>query len=215
MIPRGLADKLEEGEGLTLDFKFRLDSPIKTAQAMTAFANARGGSLLVGVRDDGSLRGVKAEEEWYAAEQAALVHCKPPLQPEALVWNAAGKEILEIRVQEAKAKPVTARLDDGTFAAFLREGDENKRAPGLMIYVWKAQQNPQNPLYRQEDLQWLKALGQAGATPLNKALRWLHHHRPTAMQITANFISQGVIAWEQREEGVFIWADDPKKARQA
>ena len=97
MIPRKLEEMLEQGEGPTLDFKYRLDSPIKTAQAMAAFAKARGGRLLVGVRDDGSLKGVKAEEEWYAAEQAALVHCKPALQPEPKVWRAAGVEILEIQ----------------------------------------------------------------------------------------------------------------------
>ena len=84
-----------------------------------------------------------------------------------------------------------------------------------MIYVWKAEKATASPLFRQEDLQWLTHLAKTGASPLNKALKALNKHRPTAMQTAAHFIAQGIVAWEQREDGVFIWADDPKKAQGA
>jgi len=46
---------IHEGEGLTLEFKERYTPRID--EDIVAFANARGGTLLLGVRDDGSITG--------------------------------------------------------------------------------------------------------------------------------------------------------------
>ncbi|MGB4774899.1 MAG: ATP-binding protein, partial [Daejeonella sp.] len=52
-----------EGEGATLDFKKTITSCEKIARTMVSFANNKGGRLLVGVSDDGTINGVKSEEE--------------------------------------------------------------------------------------------------------------------------------------------------------
>jgi len=52
-----------EGEGLTLDFKKTITSCEKIARTMVAFANNKGGRLLIGVADDGTITGVKSEDE--------------------------------------------------------------------------------------------------------------------------------------------------------
>jgi predicted HTH transcriptional regulator len=52
-----------QGEGTTLDFKKTITSVEKIAKSLVAFANNKGGQLLIGVADDGVIRGVKSEDE--------------------------------------------------------------------------------------------------------------------------------------------------------
>jgi predicted HTH transcriptional regulator len=73
----GLRDMLNEGEHQQQDFKFRVDDARKIARTLVAFANTDGGRLLIGVKDNGKVVGVNAEEDFYVAEAAARVHSKP------------------------------------------------------------------------------------------------------------------------------------------
>ena len=52
-----------QGEGTTLDFKKTITNNEKIAKSLVAFANNKGGQLLIGVADDGSIKGVKSEDE--------------------------------------------------------------------------------------------------------------------------------------------------------
>ena len=69
-----------EGEGSNLEFKHRLPDSERIAREVTALANTHGGHLLVGVRDDGTLSGVKdPEEEMYVLHEALNQHCTPEI----------------------------------------------------------------------------------------------------------------------------------------
>ena len=46
---------IEEGEGFEIEFKRKVSSPEKIARALIAFANTKGGTILFGVDDDGSV----------------------------------------------------------------------------------------------------------------------------------------------------------------
>lgn len=48
-----------EGEGQHLEFKRKVSHPEKIVREMIAFANSEGGTILIGVDDDGLLAGVK------------------------------------------------------------------------------------------------------------------------------------------------------------
>lgn len=52
-----------QGEGATLEFKRKAAHPEKIICEMVAFANTQGGTLLVGVSDDGNLAGLKFPDE--------------------------------------------------------------------------------------------------------------------------------------------------------
>ena len=64
---------IEKGESQTLDFKFEVSDSRKIARTFSAFANTDGGTLLIGVKDNGAIAGVRTEEEYYMIEAAALV----------------------------------------------------------------------------------------------------------------------------------------------
>ena len=62
-----------EGEGVTLDFKKTITRHEKIAKTMVAFANNKGGQLLIGVADDGTITGVKFEEEMQITQSSSKI----------------------------------------------------------------------------------------------------------------------------------------------
>lgn len=60
-----------EGEHVRQDFKFAISDARKIAKSISAFSNTEGGKLLVGVKDNGKIAGVRSEEEIYMIEAAA------------------------------------------------------------------------------------------------------------------------------------------------
>ena len=69
---------ITEGEGFELEFKRKISSPLKIAKTISAFANTRGGIILFGVDDDGSIVGVESEKtELDLIDEAAELFCEP------------------------------------------------------------------------------------------------------------------------------------------
>jgi predicted HTH transcriptional regulator len=56
---------IAEGENDTLDFKKTISSASKIAKTMTAFANHKGGRLLVGVNDNKTISGTRSEDPFF------------------------------------------------------------------------------------------------------------------------------------------------------
>jgi predicted HTH transcriptional regulator len=71
---------IEEGEGFTIEFKRRISSPEKIARTIISLANTRGGTILFGVDDDGSIVGVESEKsEMELIEIAGRDFADPPI----------------------------------------------------------------------------------------------------------------------------------------
>ena len=72
-----IEELIEQGENQHLDFKFAVNDSRKIARSMVAFANSEGGTLLIGVKDNGSIAGVRTEEELHMVETAAALFTRP------------------------------------------------------------------------------------------------------------------------------------------
>lgn len=82
-----------EGEGLHLEFKRKASSPDKIVRELIAFANTDGGTLLIGVDDDGNIPGIKyPDEEIHVVKESLAKHCKP-----ALTYNESVISLSETR----------------------------------------------------------------------------------------------------------------------
>ena len=98
-----LQRRIARGEGVSQDFKFRIDDQKKIARTLAAFANTEGGSLLIGVKDNGKIAGVNPEEEYYMIEGASDLYTKPPVAFESKAsvatsgFNSADRPNLRIR----------------------------------------------------------------------------------------------------------------------
>ena len=97
---------IEEGEGFEVEFKRKVTSPEKVARAMIAFANTKGGHILFGVDDDGSIVGVESEKsEVDMIRQAGQEFCIPEIEPELDIVAFDGKDVIVAYVPESADKP--------------------------------------------------------------------------------------------------------------
>lgn len=126
-----------EGEHQKQDFKFCVNNSKKIAKSLVAFANTDGGKLLLGVKNNGTIAGVRSEEEYYMIESAAKIFSKPEISFETKQHFANGKTVLEVTIRESKAKPHYAKDESGKWLAYFRQHDENRLANKVLIEVWK------------------------------------------------------------------------------
>ena len=98
-------------EGTTLEFKEKLSSAF--ARELVGLANAIGGRILLGVRDDGTVIGVRDSNNLRARIQDIARNCDPPVQVHA---EPVGT-VIAVHVRESASKPV--QCSEGFF---LRQG---------------------------------------------------------------------------------------------
>lgn len=127
-----------EGEHEQQDFKFMISDARKIARSVSAFANNSGGRLLIGVKDNGVVAGVRNEEDVYVVEQAAGRYCEPPQQVEFKAYRVdAAVTVIVASIARAPSRPVSVIEEDGRRRAYYRVADENIAAHPLMVEAWK------------------------------------------------------------------------------
>ncbi len=126
MAGTGLRELIEQGEGPTLEFKSTIQSADKIARTLAAFANTRGGVLLVGVEDDGQVSGILSEaEEMGKIETAADQLLDPPVNLEYESQHVGEMHVLLIRVIESDQKPHRVKDPKGEPQVYMRVHDKN------------------------------------------------------------------------------------------
>lgn len=128
-----ILELIEEGEHEMQDFKFSISDSRKIARSISAFANHSGGRLLVGVKDNGNIAGIRSEEEFYMIEQAAEMYCKPAQTVSQRLYCADGKYVLLVEIQPADSRPVMAQDDNRTWQSYYRIADERKYCGAKII----------------------------------------------------------------------------------
>lgn len=128
---------ISQGEHQQLDFKFEVSDSKKIARTLSAFANTDGGRLLIGVKDNGVIAGVRSEEEYYMIEAASQMYTRPNVPFEATRWDIQGKTVLEIQIHPSPDKPHTAPDKDNKYKAYIRVADENILANEVLILSWQ------------------------------------------------------------------------------
>ena len=130
-----------EGEHLCQDFKYAISDPCKIARSLSAFANHAGGRLLIGVKDNGDLAGVRNEEDVYIVEQAAQAYCRPPLSVDFQAYSIDASTRIIVATVEACTPPVEARDASGRWHPYYRVADENIAAHPLLAAAWRLRTN--------------------------------------------------------------------------
>ena len=130
---------IAEGEHVRQDFKFEVSDSRKIARSLSAFANTEGGRLLIGVKDNGRIAGVRSEEEMYMVEAAAKVYCDPEVEVEMRVYRPEGRSVLIASVEPVPRKPVMVKEEGGRKLAYVRIADENILASPVHIGVWRCE----------------------------------------------------------------------------
>ncbi|TLV02632.1 AlbA family DNA-binding domain-containing protein [Dyadobacter luticola] len=134
-MSKGIFQIIQEGEGLTVEFKRTIDSPFKIAKTLVSFANTAGGNLLVGVMDNGALLGVGSElRELEKLEKATRDLIEPQILIRIKSELLDGKKLLWIEVAESESKPHYAVNERGDRIIYIRVKDKSIPIPRLLLY---------------------------------------------------------------------------------
>lgn len=197
---RYLLKLIEEGEHQQQDFKYRVDDARKLARSVSAFANTDGGRLLIGVRDDGQLSGVRKEGEIYVMHQAAYKYCQPEASVRFDTYHADGRTIVVATVPPSDKKPICAQDEDGRMRAYIRIKDENIVASPVLFELWRESQKPQGAVLTfDEEIHGLLDVME-GRQTLKQIVRSCKLPRHKVITLLAHLIRFGTVRWEYIEK---------------
>jgi len=194
-----IQDLILEGEHEHQDFKYQITDARKIARSIAAFANNSGGHLLIGVKDNGNIAGVRSDEEIYMIETAAQMYCRPEQHVTFKVYNINGKQVVKADIAEAEVKPVKAPDDNGTWHVYYRVADENVLASRLHELIL-AHTKDDGPLgddtlvYTEREQLLIDYLRNHGGITLEGYMRLAHISQETATQIVVALHGMGVVS---------------------
>lgn len=184
---------IEEGEHDQQDFKYKIQEAAKLARSVSAFANTRGGRLLIGVRDDGHISGVKSEEEIFMMHAAAFKYCTPESAIRFDTLHVEGRSVVIATIPPAQRKPIKAIDEEGTPHAYVRIKDENIAASPVHLEMWQQEQRASNQMeYGETAQQMMRALAEYPGETLNRLMRLSQVNRRASITLLARFVRYGL-----------------------
>lgn len=186
---------IAEGEHQQQDFKFEISDARKIAKTLSAFANTDGGKLLIGVKDNGKIAGVRSDEEQYMIEAAAGLYCSPEVNYTMQTYLVEGRSVLVVQIEESDRKPVYAKDETGKYLAYLRIKDENILATPVHLRVWQQSGSPKGELieYTEREQLLLNLLEENDRLSLNRYCRLAHLSRRAAEHLLAKFVRYDIV----------------------
>ncbi len=198
-----------DGEGVILDFKKTITSCEKIARTMVSFANNKGGRLLIGVADDGSIKGVKSEdEERYMITRAAQMFAKPALEPVFEEVYVDDKLVLVVEIPESDTKPHYALAEDGKWWVYVRVKDKSVLASKIVVDVLKHSADKNGILieYSTKEKALLEYLTERERINVPEYCKLLNLSRRNAQRILVNMVLSGVIRVHTTEKEEYYTA---------
>ena len=198
-----------QGEGTLLDFKKTITSTEKIAKSLVAFANNRGGQLLIGVADDGTIKGVKSEdEERYMITKSAHQFCKPALEPTFEEVYVDDKLVLIVNITKSDMKPHYALDENKKWWVYFRVNDKSILASKIIVDVLKRNNQESGQLIKYEDAEkkLFEYLDTEGRITLNHFSKITRSSHRKAQKIIVGLILAGVLQPHTSEKEEYFTA---------
>ena len=124
--PSELIEKIHLGEDSTIEFKRQLPRRDSLADEIAAFANARGGVILIGVDDHGDIVGLD-QHNLDRTEKTVVEICRDSIAPRVPIFaqklQLDGKDLLKIEI------PRSLYLHKSPGGYFARQGSSKRAMP--------------------------------------------------------------------------------------
>jgi predicted HTH transcriptional regulator len=185
----------QTGEGTYLEFKRTIPSAYKIAREIAAFANTKGGTLLIGVDDDKSLIGVLGyQEEEFLLAKAAHEFCHPEVEIKIEIVHFGDRDLLVIKVPEAPNKPIYVRGKKED-TVFMREKDQNKVASKELIEIIKKRNSDEGVTfeYGPNEQKLFRYLNEYGEITVEKFAHLVDIPLETASRTLVNLVSADIL----------------------
>jgi len=185
----------QTGEGTYLEFKRTIPSAYKIAREIAAFANTKGGTVLIGVDDDKSLVGVVGyQEEEYLLAKAAKELCKPALDITIEIVHFGDRDLLVIKVPEASNKPIYVQ-GENEMTVFMREKDQNKVASKELIEIIKKRNSEKGITfeYGPSEQKLFRYLNEYGEITVEKFAQLVDIPRAKASSTLVNLVTAEIL----------------------
>ena len=200
-----IQDLIAEGEHEHQDFKYQITDARKIARSIAAFANNSGGHLLIGVKDNGNITGVRSDEEIYRIEMAAQMYCRPEQHVAFKVYNINGKSVVKADIAEAVEKPVEAPDDNGEWHVYFRVKDENVLASRLHERIMSVEtvledtRTAETISFSEREQVLLDYLRNHGGITLDGYMRLAHISEESATKVVMTLHGMGVLTLEYHD----------------
>jgi ATP-dependent DNA helicase RecG len=116
---------LPKAEGKNCEFKRDITPSAGIIKTCAAFANTSGGSIFIGVGDDGEIVGIGDDDLNHLLDgfcNTIAQSISPFILPNLVVRNVEGKNILEIQIGQGNAKPYFIKSEGSTQGVYVRSG---------------------------------------------------------------------------------------------
>lgn len=200
-----LLKRILEGESDVLDFKKTISNVHKIAKTIVAFANTKGGSILIGVNDNKSLAGIKSEEDTYMIETASQFFCHPPVKVQMVEHQIGKVNIVEVIIPNSSDKPHYAQAEDGKKWVYIRVKDKSVLASKEVMEVLKKErfQEPTTLHYTHLEQGLLDYLSKHEKITLKGFCKLVNISRRRASRILVDMVSLGLIRLHTTEKQDF------------
>jgi len=200
-----LQQLISQGEHQQLDFKFAISDAKKIARTLCSFSNTDGGKLLIGVKDNGTLYGIRSEEEYYVLEAASEMYCRPKVKLEFKKWTIQSKTILEVTVPRGNKRPYFAPAEDGSWHAYIRVNDHNLKANRIMTEVWRRTRRNSRftVVFSEKERALMKIMEEKGKMSFTEILKYLCLTVKDAEEILIKLACINVVHIQITPEGIF------------
>ncbi len=190
-----IENKIAEGEHQRQDFKYAINDSRKIAITLCAFANSEGGTLLIGVKDNGVVIGAQPDEELHMVEAAANVYCRPTVAFKNQLWKSNNKYVLEVLVLPSEKMPHFIIDAEGNYKAYIRKADQNLLANAVQLEVWRGEetQRPQKYFHTEKEKRIFNALQTTENLSLSQMVRDTNIPRSILIKLLARFIRWDLI----------------------
>ena len=114
---------IASGEGYNVEFKKNIPNKVKeVTEEICAFANAAGGTILLGVDDNNVIQGITFNNAKHSALQNSINEITPAIHCEINSLEVDGKELVVIEVPSGESKPYVL-----SGAIYVRQGPNSQK----------------------------------------------------------------------------------------
>ena len=127
-----ISDDIRRGEGYELEFKrIPNEDRVKYLKTAIAFANGKGGSILFGVANDGTVHGIDKQRVF--AEMDGIVDsvvnaCSPRIPIDIGIEDVEGKSVIVLDVLAGSRCPYFLKAEGDKDGVYVRVGATTQRA---------------------------------------------------------------------------------------